>query len=100
LQGLGRRAEENAVDRRLVLMGDGGNRFGQRQNDVKILRREKPGAAVIEPLGAGQGLAFGTMPISATAIRDALMPALITLLDVTANTSLNRASGMPWTARR
>jgi hypothetical protein len=28
------------------------------------------------------------MPISATAIRDALMPALITLLDVTANTSL------------
>ena len=28
LQGLSRRTEENAVDRRLVLMGDGGNRFG------------------------------------------------------------------------
>ena len=54
LQGLGRRTEENAVDRRLVLMSDGGNLFGQRQNDVKILRREKFGATVVEPLGAGQ----------------------------------------------
>jgi len=35
-------------------MGDGGNLFGQRQNDVKILRREKFGATVVEPLGAGQ----------------------------------------------
>jgi hypothetical protein len=53
LQRLGRGAEENAVDRRLVLMGDGGNLFGQRQNDVKILRGEKFGATVVEPPGAG-----------------------------------------------
>jgi len=65
-------------------MGDGGNLFRQRQNDVKILRRKKLGATVVEPLGASQGLAFGTMPVSATAISDALMAALIALLDVTA----------------
>src|SRR5271165_1405847 len=87
LQGLGRRTEENAIDRRFVLMGDGGNLFRQRQNDVEILRRKKLGATVVEPLGAGQGLALGTMPISATAIRDTLMPALIALLDMTAKRS-------------
>ena len=45
---------------------------------------KKLGATVVEPLGAGQGLALGTMPISATAIRDTLMAALIALLDMTA----------------
>ena len=54
LQRLGCCAEENAVDRRLVLMGDGGNLFGQRQHDMEILRGEKFGAPIVEPLGAGE----------------------------------------------
>ena len=54
LQGLGRCPEEDAVDHRLVLIGNVGNRFWQRQDDVKVLRGEKLGPSVVQPLSTGQ----------------------------------------------
>jgi hypothetical protein len=54
LQSLGRCPEEDAIDHRLVLIGDVGNRFRHRQDDVKVLRGEKLGPSVVQPLSAGQ----------------------------------------------
>ena len=48
-QGFGGGAEKNAVDHFLVLVGDRGNLFRQRKDDVKILGVEKFGAAIFQP---------------------------------------------------
>lgn len=58
-QGLGGGAEEQAVDECLVLLGNGGNGLRQREDDVKVLRVEKLGATILQPLRAGQRLAAG-----------------------------------------
>jgi hypothetical protein len=86
-QGLGRRTEENAVDRRLVLIGNGGNLFRYRKDDVKILRGEKLSTTVVQPLCAGERLTLRAVAIAATIEGDALVTALIALLDVTAECS-------------
>src|ERR1700730_9744532 len=65
-QGFGRRAEENAVDGCLVLTGNAGNLFRQRQDHVKILRVEKLGATVVQPLRPG-----GRLVLRAVAIKTA-----------------------------
>ena len=39
-QGLRRGSEENAVDEILVLVSDGGDLFGNCEDDMKIVRRE------------------------------------------------------------
>src|SRR3984893_11157539 len=83
-QGFGRRTEENAVDGCLVLIGNAGNLFRQRQDHVKILRVEKLGATVVQPLRPGERLALRTVPVPTTVEGDALVAALIALLYVTA----------------
>ena len=63
-QSLGRRLEQKTIDDRLVLEGDLGDRGGHGEDDVKILRRQQLGLPILEPFGAGQPLAFGTMPVA------------------------------------
>lgn len=58
-QGLGGGTEEQAVDERLVLIGDGGNVAGQREDDVNVLCVEKFSATILQPLRASQRLAAG-----------------------------------------
>lgn len=70
-QRLGGGAEEQAVDERLVLISDGGNGVRQREDDVEVLRVEKLGATILQPLRAGQRLAAGTMPVAAAVEGDA-----------------------------
>jgi hypothetical protein len=53
-QGFGRRLEENAVDYLLVLVGDGGNLFRHRKDNVEVLAVEQLGLAVSDPLRTGQ----------------------------------------------
>ena len=53
-QSLGYRAEQNAVDDRLVLQGNGRQLGRQGEHHVEVLRVENLGAAVIQPLSAGQ----------------------------------------------
>src|ERR1700674_580979 len=86
-QGLGRGMEENAIDSPLVLEGDVGDLFRHRKYNVKIGNLEKFGLPVLDPLGARQGLAFGTVTVGTGVIPDALMAAPVTHLDVTAESS-------------
>ena len=49
-QGLGSRSEENAVDGIFVLVSDGSNLFGNREDDMKIVRVENFGGSFFNPL--------------------------------------------------
>jgi hypothetical protein len=53
-QGFGRGLEENTVDHLLVLVGDGGNLFRHRKDNVEVLTVEQLCLAVSDPLGTGQ----------------------------------------------
>ena len=83
-QGIGGGTEQNAVDHFFVLIGDRGNLFRHRKDHMEVLGVEKFGAAVLEPFGAGQRLAFWTMPIRARVIRVALMAAPVALFEMAA----------------
>jgi hypothetical protein len=69
--GLERRGggpEQDVVDHALVLQGDGGDRFGDGEDDVEIGHRQQVGLARLEPFGPRQGLALRTVPITAAVI--------------------------------
>jgi len=76
--------EENPVDHFFVLIGEGGNLLRHGEDDVEILDGEEFGLAVLEPLGAGEGLARGALAIAAAMISGALVAAGVTLLQVAA----------------
>jgi hypothetical protein len=83
-QGLRRSAKENTVNHFFVLIGDGGNLFRQGEDDVEVRNGQKFRLAVFEPLGAGEGLTFGTVAISTGVEGGALVTAGVTLLQVAA----------------
>src|SRR5260370_6901648 len=60
-QGLGSGSEENAVDEILVLVSDGSDRFGNREDDMKIVRLENFGRSFFDPLGTCEGLTLWTV---------------------------------------
>jgi hypothetical protein len=49
-QGLGRGAEEHAVDEIFVLVSDGSDLLGNREDDMKIVRLENFGCSFFDPL--------------------------------------------------
>lgn len=51
---------------------------------MEILARQEFGLSLFQPLGPGQGLALGTMPIGAGIIGVAFVTALVTLFEMTA----------------
>jgi hypothetical protein len=63
----------------------------QGKDGVKVRDREQFGLAISYPLGFGEALALGTVPIAARVVGIALEAALRTLLDV--STKLGRATG-------
>src|SRR6476661_4105225 len=83
-QGFGSGLEENAIDQFLILIGDGGNRFGHGENDVEVRAIEEFGFALLNPLGSRQRLALGAMAIAAGVVSDALMATVIALFDMAA----------------
>jgi hypothetical protein len=76
--------EEDAVNRLFVLISEGGNLLGQGEDDVEILGFQKFGLTVFQPVGAGEGLALGTVSIGTGVIGRALVAAAVTLLQMTA----------------
>jgi hypothetical protein len=76
--------KEDAVDLRFVLGGDGRDvgRYGK--DDVKIGTLQDLGGPVLNPRGTGQRLTFGTVPIRAGVIRDALVTTGVALFDMPA----------------
>ena len=83
-QSLCRSTEEDVIEQLFVLIGDGGNLFRQGEDDVEIGNGEEFRLAVLQPLGASQGLALGTMPISAAMVSGALVATAVTLLQMAA----------------
>ena len=49
-QGLGSGSEENAVDEIFVLVSDGSDLFGNREDHMKIVRGENFGCSFFDPL--------------------------------------------------
>jgi hypothetical protein len=83
-QGFGGGSEENTIDDLLVLIGNRGDLLRHRKDDVKIGYLQKLGLAVLDPLCAGQALAFRAMPIPTGVEAIALMATLITAFEVAA----------------
>jgi hypothetical protein len=83
-QRLGRRAEQQVVDDRLVLVGDRGDLGGQCEDDVEIADRQQIGLAGREPIRRRRALTFWTMAIAARVVGDAAVAAIFAALDMAA----------------
>jgi hypothetical protein len=84
LQGLGGGAEQEAVDHPLILQGDRAEHRRQSKHDMKIFNRQQLRFAGLHPHRRGGGLALGTVAVPARVVRDLLIPAPVTSLDVPA----------------
>src|SRR6267142_5147585 len=69
-QSLGNTAKEEIVDHVFVVEGDGGDLFGKSEDHVEVFHRQQLGGTLLQPLGARQSLAFGTVTVTARAIAD------------------------------
>jgi hypothetical protein len=83
-QGFGGSVEQDVVDRRFVVMGDGGDLLRHGEDDVEVWHCEEFGSSVLKPLGTRQRLALWAVAIAARVVADALVAAGIALLDVAA----------------
>src|SRR6516164_6998231 len=83
-QGLRSGPEQDAVKLPLVLIGNRRNLFWYGEDHVEVLRVQKLGLAILEPLSPGEGLAFWAVTIPAGVICVALMAAVVTLLQMAA----------------
>ena len=72
-----RHVKQQPVDCRLVGVGNGTDRFGQREDDVVILDRQQIGLSGFEPALRGTRLALRTVPVAAGVIADLLVTAVI-----------------------
>jgi hypothetical protein len=84
---LRRRLEQQVIDERLVVKGDGGNFGWKRKDDVEVSDGQQVGLALGEPRARGRPLAPGAVPVAATVIGDPPVPAVSAGLDMTAHRS-------------
>jgi hypothetical protein len=103
-QRLRRSPEQDVVDHRLVLERDGGDLVRQREDHMEVRHGQQLGPAVLEPLCAGERLALGAVSVTTRVVRDGLMAAAVTPLDVTAErggaAAFDRAHGTPLCGRQ
>ena len=78
------RFEQQAVEQALVLQRQGSDLAGQREDQMEVGDRQQFGGPLLQPLGAGQRLALGAMPIAARVIGDRAVVAAVAGRDVTA----------------
>ena len=69
-QRLGNRLEQDGVERRLVLEGDGCNRRGQCEDDMVIGHRQQVLPPRLQPVPAGLSLTLRAMPVAAGIVGD------------------------------
>src|SRR5467141_3241972 len=67
-QGLGRCSEEHAVEEIFVLVSDGSDRFGNREDDMKIVRLENFRCSFFNPLRTSEGLTLWTVAVAAAVV--------------------------------
>src|SRR5258707_3088484 len=83
-QGLGSGAEENAVDEIFVLVSDGSDLFGNREDDMKIVRLENFRSSFFDPLRTSEGLTFWAMTVAAAIVTRPLVTTAVAPLEMTA----------------
>ena len=76
--------EQQAIDLRLVLVGDGADRRWQGEHDVEIGDRQEFGRSRRQPSFRRPPLAFWAMPVPTRIIGDARVGAVLAALDMTA----------------
>jgi len=62
---IGRRLEQQIIDQRLVVIGNGGDLGREGEHDVEIADREQVGLARSQPVARRSALAFGAMSVAA-----------------------------------
>ena len=82
-QGLGCGSEQNAVDEIFVLVCNGGDRFGEGEDDMKIRGRENFRFPFFDPFGTCQGLALGAMSVAAAIVSVTLVRTAVAVLEMT-----------------
>jgi hypothetical protein len=82
-QRLGRGLEQDGVDRRLVLVGDVGDRRRQREDHTVVRHRQELGRAVGQPRLRRRALALGAMAVAAGVVGDAGVVAFLAARDMT-----------------
>src|ERR1700720_2940321 len=83
-QGLSGDAKKQIAELLLVVEHQFGDGFWNSEDHVKILDWQQFALPAFQPLGARQGLAFGTMPVAAGVVADASVLAVAALFDVSA----------------
>ena len=67
-EGFGGGVEEDVVDELVVVEGNGGDGLGQGEDHVEVVGGQEFGLPLLQPFGARQPLALGTVPVAAGAI--------------------------------
>src|ERR1017187_3335233 len=83
-QGFGGGLEENVVDEFPVEEGDGGDGLRQSEDHVEVLGGQQFGLSLLQPLGARQSLALGTVSVATGAIVGMRVLAVVAPFDDTA----------------
>jgi len=65
-QGLGGGVKQDVVDHGFILVGDRGDRLGQRKDHMEVVNGNEVCLAISQPLRTDQRLAFRTVPVAAT----------------------------------
>jgi hypothetical protein len=81
-QGFSRRAEQQVVDHRLVVVGDWRDLGGQREDHVEIADRQQIGFAGRKPILRRRVLTLWAMAIAARVVGDAAVAAIFAALDM------------------
>ncbi len=79
-QRLGCGTEKDAVEDPFVVEGDGGDLFGQRENNMEIGGVQELGSALVDPPRARKRLTPTAVAVSTGVVPDALVVAVVTLL--------------------
>jgi len=72
------------MDKIFVLVSDGSDLFGNREDDMKIVRRENFGRSFFDPLRTSERLAFWTVAVTAAVVAGALVITAVAALEMTA----------------
>jgi len=81
-QCLGRGAEQQVVDHRLVLIGDWGDLGRQGEDQVEVPDRQQVGLAGGEPVLGRCALALGAVAVAARVVRNPTVAAILAALDM------------------
>jgi len=81
---LGRNLEQKIVDHGLVLVGDVGDRRGEREHHVIVRHRQQVSLAVGEPFLRGGALALGAVPVAAGVVGNGRIGAVLAARDMAA----------------